>query len=181
MLNARTVGLIRYKMLFAASLAAGCSFTFAQISYSQNANNENLTQFDLGFMSTATTAPVPMPNTQVEAYPNNYTYPGNTTYAGNYGPANHTVYNNYQYVPPAARTNTQGAARLLTRTAQLDKVYGGGLGNLPPTRLDSFVKNAGGNAETIYGDEGTESIPPLFDFDSINSGITSSGLTTGQQ
>ncbi|MFX9676748.1 hypothetical protein ABTO97_19115, partial [Acinetobacter baumannii] len=58
-------------------------------------------------------------------------------------------------------------------------------GGLPATTLDSFVKNAGGNAEAIYGDEGTTKIPPYFGFSydhRINAGITGSrdaGLTTG--
>ena len=54
-------------------------------------------------------------------------------------------------------------------------------GGLPQTSLDSFVADAGGNADQIYGDEGTTDIPPLFGFSSgntINSGITSN-LTTG--
>lgn len=54
--------------------------------------------------------------------------------------------------------------------------------SLPPTTLDSFVANAGGAAEMIYGDEGTDGLPPLSGFDKgsrINSGITSPGLTTG--
>ncbi len=56
---------------------------------------------------------------------------------------------------------------------------------LPPTTLDSFVRNAGGNAEAIYGDEGTTSIPPYLGFSyshRINAGITGqrdAGLTTG--
>ena len=68
--------------------------------------------------------------------------------------------------------------------SQLDKVFGGGVGNLPPTRLDSFVAQAGGNAELIYGDEGIMDIPPLFGFTEmsrINAGINSGGLTTGHQ
>ncbi len=38
-----------------------------------------------------------------------------------------------------------------------------------------------GQADQIYGDEGTDSIPPLDNFSYINSGIgaDSSGLTTG--
>jgi hypothetical protein len=54
-------------------------------------------------------------------------------------------------------------------------------GGLPQTSLDSFVADAGGNADQIYGDEGTTDIPPLFGFSSgntINSGIKSK-LTTG--
>ena len=54
-------------------------------------------------------------------------------------------------------------------------------GGLQATTLDSFVMNAGGNAENIYGDEGTSDIPPLFGFtggNTINSGIQGN-LTTG--
>lgn len=54
--------------------------------------------------------------------------------------------------------------------------------NLPPTTLDGFVSQAGGMAEMIYGDEGTDGLPPLNGFDKgsrINSGIMSPGLTTG--
>jgi hypothetical protein len=57
--------------------------------------------------------------------------------------------------------------------------------SLPPTRLDSFVASAGGNAEAIYGDEGTYYIPPYKGFSyehRINAGIvgqSDAGLTTG--
>jgi hypothetical protein len=56
---------------------------------------------------------------------------------------------------------------------------------LPPTALDSFVNEAGGQAELIYGDEGVDGKPPYMEFDQthrINAGITGStalGLTTG--
>ncbi|HEY9755795.1 MAG TPA: hypothetical protein V6C97_11580 [Oculatellaceae cyanobacterium] len=56
---------------------------------------------------------------------------------------------------------------------------------LPPTSMDSFVYEAGGMAESIYGDEGTTDIPPYFGFDAshrINAGIAgtrAAGLTTG--
>jgi len=53
---------------------------------------------------------------------------------------------------------------------------------LPPTTLDSFVANAGGSAEMIYGDEGSDGPPPLSEFTAanrINTGIMSPGLTTG--
>ena len=81
---------------------------------------------------------------------------------------------------------------------------GGGSGLLPPTNLDSFVYQAGTNAEMIYGDEplptggeGTSGggqqegggqfagLPPQFGFTTdcrINAGITgqnAAGLTTG--
>jgi hypothetical protein len=56
---------------------------------------------------------------------------------------------------------------------------------LPPTSMDSFVRQAAGNAELIYGDEGDEGPPPYSEFEyqnRINSGITGirdQGLTTG--
>ena len=80
-------------------------------------------------------------------------------------------------------TGTQaGGLHLNTTTyTSLDQVYGQGQA-LPPTVMDSFVYNAAGSADLIYGDEGTTSIPPFFGFDEshrINAGITSGGLTTG--
>jgi hypothetical protein len=56
---------------------------------------------------------------------------------------------------------------------------------LPPTTLDSFVWQAGGRAEEIYGDEGVDGLPPIDGFNPqnrINYGIFGSrdaGLTTG--
>src|SRR5579871_6877899 len=56
---------------------------------------------------------------------------------------------------------------------------------LPGTSTDSFVYEAGGSADLIYGDEGTDDIPPYFGFekdDRINAGIfgqRDAGLTTG--
>jgi len=56
---------------------------------------------------------------------------------------------------------------------------------LPPTRLDSFVREAKENADAIYGDEGTWGPPPFFGFEKcsrINAGIMDDrdrGLTTG--
>ncbi len=61
----------------------------------------------------------------------------------------------------------------------------GVVNGLPPTSLDSFVRNAGGHAEAIYGDEGTDSWPRLSGFgrgNTINAGIVgqrSKTLTTG--
>jgi hypothetical protein len=55
---------------------------------------------------------------------------------------------------------------------------------LPPTTTDSFVYEAGGMAELIYGDEGTGAIPPYFDFSAEHrieagiSGTRAQGLTT---
>ena len=54
---------------------------------------------------------------------------------------------------------------------------------LPVTNLDSFVAQAGGQAELIYGDEGTDGPPPYDDFTPehyINTGIHDD-LTTGHQ
>lgn len=64
--------------------------------------------------------------------------------------------------------------------------------SLPPVRLDSFVQQAGGMAEAIYGDEGVGgvekmggSLPPYDGFGAghrIDSGIygaRDAGLTTG--
>ncbi|MCC7527115.1 MAG: hypothetical protein IT342_01260 [Candidatus Melainabacteria bacterium] len=56
---------------------------------------------------------------------------------------------------------------------------------LPPTRTDSFVKEAKHHAAHIYGDEGTYGLPPYMGFSKvhrINTGIMDerdSGLTTG--
>ncbi|HEY9777950.1 MAG TPA: hypothetical protein V6C81_29580 [Planktothrix sp.] len=56
---------------------------------------------------------------------------------------------------------------------------------LPGTSTDSFVYEAGGSADLIYGDEGTDDIPPYFEFtkdNRINAGIfgqRDAGLTTG--
>jgi hypothetical protein len=67
----------------------------------------------------------------------------------------------------------------------LDRSGASVVNGLAPTTMDSFVYEAGGNAELIYGDEGTNNIPPYFGFDNthrIIDGITgtrSQGLTTG--
>jgi hypothetical protein len=56
---------------------------------------------------------------------------------------------------------------------------------LPPCNMDSFVYQAGAQAEAIYGDEGVHSKPPLSGFSKssrINAGIVGindTGLTTG--
>lgn len=59
------------------------------------------------------------------------------------------------------------------------------LNQLPPCQLDSFVYQAGGRAEAIYGDEGIRTPPPYFGFDQshrIDAGIMGQrdrGITTG--
>lgn len=56
---------------------------------------------------------------------------------------------------------------------------------LPATSQDSFVYESSGLADMIYGDEGTDDIPPLMGFtvlSRINTGIfgqRDAGLTTG--
>jgi len=99
---------------------------------------------------------------------------GGQTYATNEAPAQKTYGN-------SANTSNQRIVSNPTSYVPLDKVYGGG-GALPPTSMDSFVYNAAGSADLIYGDEGTTSIPPFFGFDEshrINAGIYQGGLTTG--
>ncbi len=86
------------------------------------------------------------------------------------------------YAPSSNRTGNQ-RLNLPQATSACFGYVAGGRGGLPTTSMDSFVQNAGGRAETIYGDEGSDSIPPLFHFDVIDSGIsgkTAAGLTTGQ-
>jgi len=57
--------------------------------------------------------------------------------------------------------------------------------SLPPCNMDSFVHQAGAQAEAIYGDEGIHSKPPLMGYTKasrINAGIfgiNDIGLTTG--
>lgn len=63
-------------------------------------------------------------------------------------------------------------------------VGGGGRFGLPPTNMDSFVFEAGGDAEHIYGDEGVYDIPPYFEFTKPHRietgihGVRRRGLTT---
>ena len=60
-----------------------------------------------------------------------------------------------------------------------------GYAGLPPCTTDSFVYQAGAHAEEIYGDEGTNGLPPLAGFTKasrINNGIMDqrdAGLTPG--
>ncbi len=92
------------------------------------------------------------------------------------------------------KTNNLGRGRSVKTMAQrlaiqgagfggLAPVFGGGGRNgLPRTTMDSFVMQAGGSANQIYGDEGANGKPPFDEFTPghrIERGITSSGLTTG--
>jgi len=60
-----------------------------------------------------------------------------------------------------------------------------GRNGLPPCNLDSFVYEAAGMADLIYGDEGTEGPPPFEEFTKehrIQAGIwgrRAAGITTG--
>jgi hypothetical protein len=81
-------------------------------------------------------------------------------------------------------TGHNNACGMTTQTAPLAPIYGPTTNGLPPTTMDSFVQQAAENAEFIYGDEGTMTIPPYMGFDvshRINSGILadSATLTTG--
>jgi hypothetical protein len=87
-----------------------------------------------------------------------------------------------------ADTAKQLASRIITGTGRLAPIFaaGGRMRNgLPATNMDSFVFEAGGQAELIYGDEGVVDIPPYFEFTKehrINTGIyddRDKGLTTG--
>jgi len=99
---------------------------------------------------------------------------GGQTYKTNEAPAQRTYGN-------SRNTGNQRSVSNPAQYVPLDKVYGGGRA-LPATTMDSFVFNASGSAESIYGDEGTTDIPPFNSFtDShhINAGIHQGGLTTG--
>ena len=109
---------------------------------------------------------------------------GRGSYATNEAPAQQTYGDSQHTGKQLASRNGMGTLNLpLAQTVPLDKVFGCGRG-LPPTKLDSFVRNAGGSADMIYGDEGSVGIPPFFVFDSshyIGTGIQSGGLTTGHR
>lgn len=85
-------------------------------------------------------------------------------------------------------TGRQNVPLPRTSTGQMAGVYGVLPVGLPPTRLDSFVREAGGLANQIYGDEGTSGPPPIQGFNQVNRidmGISTSasnfGLTTGHE
>jgi len=82
-------------------------------------------------------------------------------------------------------TSVGGVVNSILNTVMPNQSTGGMVNGLPATSMDSFVYQAGGSAELIYGDEGTDDIPPYFEFTKdhrINAGIfgqRSAGLTTG--
>jgi hypothetical protein len=110
---------------------------------------------------------------------------------GTFGNTSNTT-SNYRF-PDSDRTTNQRVGRQGFASPQLRMTGLGGLATihgptgrngLPVTSLDSFVLNAGGHAEHIYGDEGADGLPPYFEFTKahrINTGITGDrdeGLTT---
>lgn len=105
---------------------------------------------------------------------------------GVYGRTTQTT-NNYRRMDAPRTTNQRIGSRLpMAGFGNTARVFGpAGRNGLPPTSLDSFVSNAGGNAERIYGDEGIASRPPYDEFTAdhrINAGIVGdrdAGLTTG--
>jgi len=109
---------------------------------------------------------------------------GRGSYKTNEAPSQQTYGDSTWTGKQLASTNGMGTLNLpLAQTVPLDKVFGGGR-RLPKTTLDSFVRNAGGSADQIYGDEGSEGIPPFFGFSEghyIGTGIQSGGLTTGHR
>ncbi|MBX9668631.1 MAG: hypothetical protein K2X93_13480 [Candidatus Obscuribacterales bacterium] len=116
-----------------------------------------------------------------------------------------TGYANSQAVKGKFKSSTQktnrqtlsGGSNGFTRNQQLPLVKMTGLGGLagiygplgrnglPDTRMDSFVNQAGGMKNQIYGDEGSNGKPPFEGFDAshrIERGINGGrrqGLTTG--
>lgn len=84
------------------------------------------------------------------------------------------------------RTGPQSSTLVPTQTGLLAGIYGAvGMNFLPPTRMDSFVHEAGASAELIYGDEGTNGPPPYLEFAKEHrigagiKGVRSAGLTSG--
>jgi hypothetical protein len=101
---------------------------------------------------------------------------------GSFGRSTNTT-NNYRF-PNSTYTTNQALPRVpQAGLGGVAPIFGPtGRNGLPVTSLDSFVLNAGGSAELIYGDEGTDSPPPYFEFTTahrIQRGIRQNGLTTG--
>ncbi len=103
--------------------------------------------------------------------------------SGVYGRTSRTTQTQYKSTLPTVR---QAAARTLTQTVPLGGIFSAATRNgLPSTNLDSFVKQAAGNAELIYGDEGVVDLPPYNEFTKehrIERGIYGErrrGLSTG--
>ncbi len=113
---------------------------------------------------------------QSQARPGDYTHTNNKT-TSNYHLSNS--------LKSAAQRLSTGYVRP-TGLGGLATIHGPtGRNGLPNTSLDSFVLNAGGSANQIYGDEGANGLPPFFEFTKahrINTGIQGprdEGITTG--
>ncbi|MBS1954368.1 MAG: hypothetical protein JST89_09280 [Cyanobacteria bacterium SZAS-4] len=101
--------------------------------------------------------------------------------SGNYGNSSSSQPRTAQ--PRPRDTGAQRVRLAPATSAILDRTFGR-LGFLPPTSMESFVRNSAGAADLIYGDEGTDGPPPFEGFDQshrINSGIYTPGLTTGHR
>lgn len=92
------------------------------------------------------------------------------------------------YVPSPSRFSTNQRLASLAETSRT--ILSQRSQRLPRTTLDSFVYQAGGQAEQIYGDEGVMGLPPINGLGGgnvINAGIRSNGndpsrgLTTGHR
>lgn len=94
--------------------------------------------------------------------------------------------NNFRRADSVFTTSQRLASVPMTGLGGVASIHGPtGRNGLPVTSLDSFVLNAGGAAELIYGDEGTTGPPPYDEFTSAHriqtgiQGARASGLTTG--
>lgn len=171
-------------------LGAALLFAFVPTAHAQSADNVGGTSFgnfgaggaygDFDVSAQANTwnpAALANSNGATGAY-------GNSSYRTNEAPASRTYGNSQHTGQQLASKSGMGTLQLpVTGLQTLDKVYGGGR-SLPKTTLDSFVMNAAGSADMIYGDEGAEGPPPFFGFDDshyIGTGIQSGGLTTGHR
>ncbi len=119
------------------------------------------------------------------------TIPGSTAASGDRRHQTNTTSN-------AAHSGPSYSYPTLSQTAALTPVYFGNLARtygrpsgtvkgLPPCTMDSFVRNAEGMADLIYGDEGTDGPPPFEEFTTIHRidagifGDRNKGLTTGHR
>lgn len=117
--------------------------------------------------------------------------PGSTAATGDYGNETSTT-TNAAHSGPSYSLPTLSQAAVLTPCylGNLTRTYGrpsGTVNGLPPCTMDSFVRNAAGMADLIYGDEGTDGPPPFEEFTAIHRidtgifGDTNKGLTTGHR
>lgn len=103
---------------------------------------------------------------------------------GEFGNTSGTT-NNFRREDSFGTTNQRLPDLQQTTTAILSPISGPtGRNGLPMTSTDSFVLNSAGEAESIYGNEGTDGLSPYFEFTPdhrIERGITGAraeGLTT---